>query len=156
MQSKQLEVEFDYFMNSIQFTRVSRDVGESPNFKNADYVNVDIQTVVELKVIEKDYFENGGIIDSLHSFLPKPIEVNEEGTGLYELRLPEKNREGKHDNFEEPLRRVLKNANRQLRDTRQYYFGENYSNGYVIIVISKTSLIDTFTTARVVNSTLSD
>ena len=59
----EIESQFDFFMKSIGYNRVSEDVGFSPNFDNADYVNKVNKTIVELKILNKDFFENGGDID---------------------------------------------------------------------------------------------
>ena len=49
----EIESQFDFFMKSIGYNRVSEDVGFSPNFDNADYVNKVNKTIVELKILNK-------------------------------------------------------------------------------------------------------
>ncbi len=129
---EKIEQEFDRFMALLECTRVSDEVGSSPNFNNADYVNQLNKVVIELKVLNKDFFPNGGIIDSLSSIIIKPVNIAQTGCGQYVFELPEINREGKNDNFEEPLRRILKKANKQLKDTKKYYWGDNISYGFLI------------------------
>ncbi len=113
----EIEREFDAFFASIQFKRVCEIIGDAPNFNNADYIDLSRKTLVELKILDKDYFYEGGIIDRFCSFVPIPKGINEKGLGLYHLKFPKINREGKIDTFEEPLRRILKKANRQLKET---------------------------------------
>jgi hypothetical protein len=114
-----IEKEFNMFFEKINFQRIDKMVGFSPDFKNADYIEPDRKIVVELKVLDKDFFDEGGIIERFHSFIPKAIKVDEKGLGLYSLKLPAINREGKYDTLEEPLRRILKKANRQIRETKE-------------------------------------
>lgn len=127
------EKQFDCFMRQIGFSRVSNDVGYSPVFNNADYVDKNRRIVVELKILDTEFFPRGGIIDSSQAIIIQPVNVNQDGTGQYMFTLPELNREGKHDNFEEPLRRVLKKANKQIRETKEYYKYSSENLGFLII-----------------------
>ena len=128
----EIEQEIDVFFRSINFERVSEYVGKSPEFANADYVDQSRKIIVELKVLDKDYFVDGGFINILHSFVPKPVEVNKEGIGLYTIKMPQ----GKRDTFEEPLRRLIKKANRQIRETKNYLFcGDGL--GFIMIALSE-------------------
>ncbi len=133
MKDQYVEKEFDNFIMELGFTRVSQDVGASPNFQNADYVHKENKVVIELKVLQKDFFEKGGVIDSLNTIVVNPVDINEDGIGQYEFTLPDLNREGKHDNFEEPLRRIIRKANGQLKETRKHYFSDEKSYGFVIL-----------------------
>lgn len=129
----QVEKQFDRFAQQIGFSRVSDDVGSSPRFSNADYVDKKRRIVIELKILDTEYFPRGGIIDSMQAIIVQPININEDGTGQYEFSLPGLNREGKHDNFEEPLRRILKKANKQIRETKEYYIHSSEDLGFLII-----------------------
>lgn len=62
----------------------------------------------------------------------QPVNIDDEGFGQYRFSLPDANREGKHDNFEEPLRRIIKKANNQIKETKNYY-GFPKGEGYLII-----------------------
>lgn len=125
MKPEILERKFDIFMSLIGFERVTDDIGVSPPFQNADYISKSDKIIVELKILDKEFFPEGGIIDSLNALIIKPVEINNNGTGIYNFTIPDLNREDKLDNFEEPLRRVLKKANRQIKQTASYYFGSN-------------------------------
>jgi hypothetical protein len=128
------EQQFDEFFRQQGFTRVSDDVGRSPNFQNADYVNKSTRVIVELKELEKEHFSDGGIIDSLRAIILKPKYPNQRGEGQYYFTIPEENREGKHDNFKNSLSRVLEKANKQLRETKSFYCNDNQFLGYVFLV----------------------
>jgi hypothetical protein len=137
----ELENEFNVLFEGLGYSRVSEIVGHSPTFANADYVNADKGIVVELKIIDKDFFENGGIIESLNTFVTVPKNIDEEGFRQYTFSLPNKNREGKVDTMEEPLRRVLKKANKQLRETKtELLKGEGI--GFIVIALNMKTLID--------------
>jgi hypothetical protein len=154
MDDKYVENEFDKFMKGLGFFRVSEDVGESPNFQNADYIDKPNRIVVELKVLQKEFFEKGGIIDSFNAIIINPVNINPDGTGQYEFTLPELNREGKHDSFEEPLRRIIKKANSQLKETQQYYFGNDRSYGFLILAQVGFNRLGPDVTGRVVQKIL--
>lgn len=135
------EKEFDQFMLLNGFTRVASDIGNSPKFANADYVNKERRIIVELKILNKEFFSNGGMIDSLNAMIIQPKSIDENGLGQYTFSLPDRNREGKHDNFEEPLRRTIKKANEQIKKTKQNYFVEKPCLGFVILAqVGLTSL----------------
>lgn len=136
---EETEKEFDIFFGQIGYTRVSEDISDSPNFKNADYVNKLDRIIIELKVLEKERFEQGGVIDSLNAIIVQAKAINECGYGQYTFTIPEINREGKHDSFEEPLRQILKKANKQLKETKAFYYNDNPFTGYVIL--AQTGLI---------------
>jgi hypothetical protein len=133
MDDKYVENEFDRFMAELSYTRVSEDIGDSPSFQNADYVNKTDKSVVELKVLQKEFFDNGGLVDSLNAIIINPVNIDDRGIGQYVFTIPNINREGKYDNFEEPLRRVIKKANSQLRETREYYFENEISWGFLML-----------------------
>ncbi len=151
---RKTELEFDRFVETLGYQRVSDDVGFSPIFENADYVNKENRITIELKIINKEYFENGGIIDSFKSVIIKPVSIDERGSGQYTFQLPEFNRENKHDNFEEPLRRILKKANKQLKETRSYYWGDNESFGFLILAQVGLAMISPEITGQLVRKIL--
>lgn len=136
-----LEKEFDIFFGEIGFKRISDIVGASPDFSNADYINENQKIIVELKTIDKDFFENGGIIDSLNTFVMKPTNIDENGFGQYTFTFPDINREGKNDTLEEPLRRILKKANKQIRETKERLL-KNEGIGFVMIALNMPSTIN--------------
>lgn len=149
-----LEEDFNKLFNLIGFYRVDKLVSKSPTFQNADYINYNFQIVVELKIIEKDFFKCGGIIDSLHAYVPAgPHPLTIDGVllpGQYTITIPSPNREGKNDNFEEPLRRSIKKAKDQLKETRQVLLkGEGY--GVVILALNMPTLIDIYSATRLVD-----
>lgn len=151
---RKTELEFDRFVETLGYQRVSDDVGFSPVFENADYVNKENRISIELKIINKEYFENGGIIDSLKALIIKPVSIGERGTGQYTFQLPELNRENKHDNFEEPLRRILKKANKQLKETKAYYWGDNESFGFLLVAQVGLSMLSPEVTAQLIRKIL--
>ena len=118
------------------FKRVTDIIGPSPNFKNADYIHFDAKVLVELKILDKDYFQKGGVIDRFHGFVGIPKEIDKNGMGIYTTTFPPPNREGINDTFEEPLRRILKTGNRQLKETKGHFFD---GKGVGIIMIALNS-----------------
>jgi hypothetical protein len=133
-----VEQEFDLFFRQIGFKRISTLVGLSPDFHNADYVNENLKLVVELKILDKDHFQNGGIIDRFHGFvaIPIPGRVDKDGMGVYDSSWPPINREGKNDTFEEPLRKIIKSANRQLKETKAHLFS-GHGTGLLMLALNQ-------------------
>jgi hypothetical protein len=79
--ASEVERGFDGLFRSLGFRRVSEIIGDSPTFANADYLHREDQLIVELKVLEKNYFECGGIIDRFCALVPAPVDVRPDGTG---------------------------------------------------------------------------
>lgn len=105
---------------------------------------------MEQKTIVKDYFPDCGVISSLNMLVVKPENVHENGTGQYSFQLPEEKR-GKLDNITEPLREILKTANRQLRETKEYY-GNSYNTGFVFISIEGTLALPLIVFAQILRN----
>jgi hypothetical protein len=151
--ANEIEKQFDALFRSLGFVRVSELVGESPSFANADYIQEKDRLIVELKVLDKDYFEHGGIIDRFCALVPAPVNVQPNGTGLFKVTMPPPNREGRHDTFEEPLRRVLKKANRQLKETKEKLLNSE-GRGFVVLVMNGLTAIDPPTVAMLASELL--
>lgn len=139
--TEQLESEFDAFAYTVGFKRVSDFVGNSPDFANADYINDEEKIIIELKIIDKNFFEVGGIIDRLQTIVTIPKNIDLNGFGQYEFILPNINREGRYDTMEEPLRRILKKANRQIKETKDRLLDGN-GVGFVLIALNMERIID--------------
>lgn len=155
VRSQQIEDEFDTFFESIGYDRVTKIIGPSPDYKNADYIRSQSNTIIELKILEQDYFKHGGIIHRLQAQIAIPKAVNEDGEGFYDLVLPSENRHGKIDSFEEPLRLVLKKANRQLRETIDRLLnGRGY--GFVMLALDMPTAINPFMIRNLVAGILSE
>lgn len=139
--SEKLELEFDKFFLSIEYQRLAEIIGPSPTYDNADYINLAKKTLIELKILEKDFFKDGGIIHSLQTIVAVPKNISDDGEGFYEVNFPTENREGKVDTLEEPLRRILKKANKQLKETKNNLLGGN-GHGFVMLALNMPSTID--------------
>ncbi len=139
--AEKLELEFDLFFESLQYQRVSKIVGSSPQFDNADYINFEKSITVELKIIDKDFFAEGGVIDKFQMLFAVPENIDSEGQGFYQIKLPDRNREGKRDTIEEPLRRILKKANKQLRETKEKLLN-NQGFGFAMLAINLQTTIN--------------
>jgi hypothetical protein len=136
-----LEHEFDQFFKGIGFKRVTDIIDGTPKFENADYIHNRHRTVVELKIIDKDFFGQGGLIHRLKTIVTVPKVIDENGFGQYEFVLPEMNREGQHDTIEEPLRRIIKKANRQIKETKKYLLNDD-GVGFLMLALNMRTSID--------------
>ena len=77
--AEKLELQFDTFFASEGFRRLNEIIGPSPGFQNADYIQLQRRTVVELKILGKDFFINGGIIYRFAGFVPQPVRIDHRG-----------------------------------------------------------------------------
>lgn len=131
--SENIEAKFDKFFLSNNYLRVSNVITSTENIKNADYISSNKKFIVELKVIEKKFLKEGGIIERFRAIVPRDKEIFEKG-GITTFSIPDENREGEMDNFEEPIRRILKKANRQIRETNKI-LADNEGIGILILVL---------------------
>jgi len=152
--AQDIEDEFDRFFDLLGYDRVSTIVGDSPNFSNADYVRTEYRSVVELKILDKDFFANGGLIDRFNTLITVPENVNPDGTGQYRFSLPDENREGKSDSFEEPIRRILKKANKQIKETVNHLF-DGEGCGFLFLAMNKFQSISPELVRQTVDDLLS-
>ncbi|NLW19532.1 MAG: cell division protein ZapA [Candidatus Cloacimonetes bacterium] len=136
-----VEAEFDLFLAGLGYSRVCDDVGPSPSFKNADYVNKERRIIIELKSIDKEHFPHGGIIPAINAIIIQPIDINSNGTGQYEFTIDE--------GFEKSLRSKLKEANRQIRETKEYYGYTDEDMGFVILAQLGFESLDPLITFKV-------
>jgi len=136
-----IEAEFDILFDNLSYQRVDKLISKTPDFPNADYINKRKTIIVELKVLDKDFFKDGGVIESLQTIVTVPKKINKDGTGQYTFKLPKKNRNGIHDILEEPLRRILKKANKQIKETNSRLL-ESKGKGFLVLAINMETSID--------------
>ena len=136
-----IESEFDALFENIGYQRVDKYIGKSPTFSNADYIDFEKKVIVELKVLDKDFFAEGGVVDSLQMFIPVPKNIQKDGQGWYEFKMPELNRKGRPDTLEIPLTRIIKKANKQLKETNKELLN-NEGHGFLIFAINMKTVID--------------
>ncbi len=130
-----LELDFDRFFKQIGFLRITEIAGRAPEFPNADYFSEAGPMIVELKVVEKDYFEHGGVVNRLHGFVPVPVDVAPDGTGVYSVRLPVREDNLAADTFEPALRRLLKKADEQIEGSKVNLF-DGEGCGFAIFALN--------------------
>lgn len=132
-----IEKQFDLFFKSINYNRIDEELdSKSPNFNNCDYISRSKNILIELKIIEKDYFSNGGIMPQLNAFVTKPMDIDENGVGFYNIEINRNSKGEAIGNIDEPLKRLLKKSNRQLKETKAYLKLENNSKGVLIIALN--------------------
>jgi len=138
MHIKDIEGEFNKVVLQIGGDLVrNRLPSKSPDFENADYVFDKENVIAELKILQKD--------PSIESELDKKIQakfdkwMDQGKLVIYGLaRVESKNLPAKMQwellrIYSEPVRRVIKKANRQIRDTKDRLKMSN-AQGLVIIV----------------------
>lgn len=133
------EKTFDEFIEKNNGILIKTTISKNPDFQNCDYkMEFDKNTIlIELKSLEVDFanHENKDTTQRLNNLVNKWIVKNELSFGaLWDRSLftHEQNIEYLETKFI-TLKRILKKANRQIRETKKYYQDENAS-GMVILI----------------------
>lgn len=122
------------------YERVDKLIEKSPDFSNADYINIEKNVIVELKVIDKDFFNEGtgynneSLVFTSENIIPK-------GDGVYSLKDPKFDIEKNNYAISEPLRRTIKKANKQLKETKNRFLNEN-AVGFLILAVNMKTFAD--------------
>lgn len=118
-----------------EFNKVIKDIGgdlvinrlpqESPNFENADYVFEKENVIIELKILQKNYSEDEETQKKIQAKFDK--WMNESKRAFYGKSmvvqsdaLPKKLQWELSRIYSEPVRRAIKKANRQIRETKKH------------------------------------
>lgn len=122
-----VEETIDNFVRSVGGVKISDELPTPPSFENADYLFRDAGVIIELKEVTTDFGKAGGVGDKLTSLLEKHYKDDPSwrptlfgGGGhtkefiLDFIRL-----------FREPLGRILKKANSQIKSTKKNLPFEN-------------------------------
>jgi len=113
-----VEKTFDEFVTLQNGVQVSSLVGESPTFKNADYLFNQDRVIIELKEIQKDFGNDKNFLQKHDELVDK---IERETSWWKRLRGMEPPPEYYHEVvrlFRPPLQRILKKANRQIKETK--------------------------------------
>lgn len=146
---------FEPVLESFGFIKVDREVGAKIDFENADFVNKNSRVIVEIKTVETEYFSEGGIICETNALIVKPLNINDNGTGQYTLKI-DSDKKPKNIIYE-PLRRLLKKASSQIKSTKDYYFKDDKgpdSIGIVLLVLKNSNIIPITQAALIVDKCL--
>ncbi|WP_154645108.1 hypothetical protein, partial [Leptospira interrogans] len=79
---EELELEFDKFFLNLGLKRVSEILGDSPKIKNADYISLEKRIIIELKILDADFFKEGGIICNSQNKILHSVPVDYENCKL--------------------------------------------------------------------------
>lgn len=124
------------FVRSINAHVVEDLVPEPRNFENADFLFQEIHAVAELKEIQTEFSKADAFHDGFESLMERLLSEDPDwrptllgGSGYYPnwfkndlIRL-----------FRPPISRILKKANRQIKDTK-HHFKINAPTGILILV----------------------
>lgn len=109
--------------------RVQDLISQSPDFDNADYMFPDFGVVVELKEIRTEFFRTKSVQRKFDELLVRWGKEDARGYGMYPDWFP---REVARL-IRPSIIGVLKKANRQIRETKEY-FGINQPFGTLVLV----------------------
>jgi len=132
-----------FIKSSSQGNRVDEFLSDSPSFNNADYIFKTDNIIIELKEITEDFMNSASFFRKFNVLISKVIEENPDwqpsmfgGNGnmpdWFPLEFIKISRK--------PLDGILKKANKQLRETKQYFNIENNTGVLIIVNDGFTSL----------------
>jgi hypothetical protein len=132
-----LPVEFtvDEIVKEFGGRRVTEYVGKSPNFDNADYIFPEQQVVIELKEIKKDFWNNEVIKQKNFNIAKSYLELGKINLDMIFGRAlwPREYKSELVRLFRQPISRILKKCNKQIRETKKY-FGYKNNRGAILFV----------------------
>ena len=119
-----VEATWNAFANSIGGKRISELLPKSPDFDNADYLLEEAGVIAELKEVETEFSRTNAFRVCFDRLMKRLVAEDPEwrpvlfgGSGKYPTWFyPEFVRI-----FRPPISRVLKKANRQLRETKEHF-----------------------------------
>lgn len=121
------------------FSKVTDDVGDNPNFQNADLICKRHELIIEVKTLEKEYLPEGGIIPALDLTIVQPVfeDGSAEQPVGYRASFPKDEKQALNQ-FENPMKRLLQSANRQLKETKAHYYSEpGIGTGVTIFILGE-------------------
>ncbi|MEP7038456.1 MAG: hypothetical protein ABI891_08935, partial [Acidobacteriota bacterium] len=100
---------------------VSELISSSPDFENADYLFREENVLIELKCLQSDFPQSKSFSKKVAELYQKWLMNREINLGMIfdTSKLPRNKRIYLNKIYSEPLRRIIKKANRQLRSTAQ-------------------------------------
>ena len=131
------------FVRKIGGNVVEDFVPEPRNFENADFLFLNEQVVAELKVVETEFSSSDAFFTKFDQLMSRVIEEDQSwrpelfgGSGVYpKWFYPEFVRI-----FRPPISRILKKANRQIRDTKSHFKITSRSGVLIFVNDGFTSL----------------
>ena len=131
-----VEATWDEFVQTVGGKRIAEIIPKSPNFDNADYLFESLGVVAELKEVQTEFGRAPAFRNGYDILMKRLVAENPDwkpelfgGNGEYPkwfypeyLRL-----------FRPPISRVLKKANRQIRETKEY-LGKTSTTGVLLFV----------------------
>jgi hypothetical protein len=124
------------FVTTVGGKRIADLLSKSPDFDNADYLFEEVSTVLELKEIETEFLQTKAANSGLEKLLKRLVKEEPE------WRPPLLGGDGKYPAWfrtefvrlaRPAIVRILKKANRQIRETKEY-FKFNQPHGTLIFV----------------------
>ncbi|TAK62769.1 hypothetical protein [Methylobacter sp.] len=129
-----VEETIDGFVRSIGGVKISDELPNPPPFENADYIFREAGVIIELKEVTTDFGKAGGIVDKLIGLHEKHYRNDPSwrpalfgGVGHSKAFIADFVRI-----FREPLGRILKKANSQIKSTKKNL---PFENGFGVTMI---------------------
>ena len=142
-----LENAFNVFVKEFGGKVVHELVGSSPTFNNADYLFEKYKVIAELKCMEEDKLRDDKFIEKASSIY---LEAHQKGgtqVVLFGTRrissdafTPEY-QESMLKIYEQPIRNLIKKANKQIRDTKNH-LGKDAYDGVLLLINSGNLALD--------------
>jgi len=135
-----VEALFDEFVRTQNGVLLREQLKPDPGFENADYLFPDARVLAELKCLQVDHLAHGGMLRRFHKALSRSTVDGREVDlpGQYEIEYSLKLEADLRGVWQEPLRRMLKKANRQLRETARHLGLHEHSH---VVLVNNDGLL---------------
>ncbi|MBD2655434.1 hypothetical protein H6G45_18525 [Synechocystis sp. FACHB-383] len=126
---------FDRFVQNIEGQKISNIISEAPSFQNADYVFRNGNVIAELKTLQTDFGVTNSFKDKHIKLLQNYISDNRMPFSaiFHNTERPKEYSKDLLRLFRPPLCRILKKANKQIKETKKELSLENNS-GIILLV----------------------
>lgn len=134
-----IEPAFDECVREAGGLRLEEIVGKSPNFNNADYIFENHSVIAELKCLEENKGKDEKLRNDVHELYNRYLREGRTNLLIYgeiEVNLADISDEFAREVMEMytiPIQRVVKKANRQIRQTKSHLDLKDYS-GVLLLV----------------------
>jgi hypothetical protein len=154
-----VELAFDDCVKAAGGRRLEEMFGKSPNFNNADYIFQDDAVVAELKCLEENKGKDEKLRNDVHELYNRYFQEGRTDLLIYrevEVNLTDISEDFAREVMEMytiPIQRVVKKANKQLRQTKEHLPHQDYT-GVLLLVNDGHELLSPGHVKWILQSTL--
>lgn len=152
------EKEFDECVKQSRGLKISELVGPSPDFLNADYLFNEYNVIAEMKCLEENKIKDEKIREKASKLHEKCLSEQKAPVIVFGRArvstdgFPEEFTKNIIELYRNPIRGVIKKANKQIRETKEY-LNKNDAHGLLILVNDGHTALDPNSMMWILNET---